>query len=206
MRYSFIRPFCFHPVKGDDSLGIAFPVQDDSTVTPGGHLTVDTVKQLVIPPTLYARFIPNTDSSNVDVSVHSGFLDDNDSSTIKLILRNDSKEEMRLRAGAILAQALILRVIHPTLIHKSEICSHSMRMSTDDTLTHRAHPSPYSFLNGGDESKAGSEDELDSSLIISYSFEQLEGLSYTASPFHTCILCWMKNFHLACKSWRSKMQ
>jgi len=187
MRYSVIRPSCFHPVKRDESPGIDIPIQDDVTVAPGGCITVDTGIQLVIPPTLCARFIPNTDSSNVDVSVHSGFVDDNGSSTIKLMLKNDSKMEMSFKAGAVLAQALILRVIHPTLVHKGEISSHSMRMSADDTLSERAHPSPYSFLNGGNENEKESEDDLDSSLLISShgklgSSEPIKGIELYCLP------------------------
>jgi len=93
VRYSVIRPSCFHPVKLDESPGIDIPIQDDITVAQGGHLVVDTGIQFVIPPTLCAKFIPHPDSSKVNVSIHSGVLGNNTSSTLKLLLRNDSHTE-----------------------------------------------------------------------------------------------------------------
>ena len=187
--YSVIQPSCFHPLKQDDSPGIDIPIQDDVTVAPKGHLTVDTGIQLVIPPEMCAKFIQKPDSSEVDVSIQSGFVNENYSSTIKLLLKNDSLNEVMIKAGTNLIQALILHVIHPTLIHKSEANTHSFGMNAgkDDNPPAEAHPRAYPFLHGGKESEIKDEDELDSSLISSShsqlgSLKPIEGIELHCLP------------------------
>ncbi len=101
IKYSVIRPSCFHPVKRDDSPGIEIPIQDDVTLPKGGQVIADTGIQLVIPPTLCVRFIPLDDSSMVNVSIHPGVVDDKCSSTIKLLLSNTKQHDIRIKAGTV---------------------------------------------------------------------------------------------------------
>ena len=161
IRYSVIRPSCFHPVKRDDSPGIEIPIQDEVTLPPDGQVTVDTGIQLVIPPTLCVRFIPMDDLPTVNVSIHPGVVDENFSSTIKLQLSNAKQHDIRLEAGTALVQAVIHHVIHPTLVHKRAMPSHPTRMteSTDNVCS-------LSSLNLSEE-RPENEDEKDSSLITS---------------------------------------
>jgi len=169
VRYSVIRPSCFHPVNLDESPGIDIPIQDDITVAPGGHLVVDTGIQFVIPPTLCAKFIPHPDSSKVNVSIHSGVLGNNTSSTLKLLLRNDSHNEVRYEAGSMLMQAFILPIIHPNLTHKGVAIPNSKGKGKGkvNLFPKKADPSRVSSLHEKDETEPECRDELDSSTISS---------------------------------------
>jgi len=169
IRYSVIRPSCFHPVKLDDSPGIDIPIQDDVTVAKNGHLVVDTGIQFVIPPTLCAKFIPHPDSSKVNVSIHSGVLGQKTSSTLKLLLRNYSQDEVRFEKGTMLMQAFILPTIHPTLTHRSKTATNSSGKGRrmDDLLIKKAVKSNVSSLLKKDETEPENRDELDSSSISS---------------------------------------
>jgi hypothetical protein len=64
----------------------------------------------------------------------------NFSSTIKLLLRNDSSTTVKIERGTSLVQALIIPVLHPTLIHESVAHSYSMKM--DDNKSKDSHPLP----------------------------------------------------------------
>ena len=181
IKYSVIRPSCFHPVKRDDSPGIEIPIQDDVTLPKGGQVTADTGIQLVIPPTLCVRFIPLDDSSMVNVSIHPGVVDDKCSSTIKLLLSNTKQHDMRIKAGTALVQAVIHHVIHPTLVHKSVITTHPSRMT--ETAENSCSLSSLNVRDG----KPENEDEKDSSLITSSygrlgSSEPITGIELSCLP------------------------
>ncbi len=64
----------------------------------------------------------------------------NFSSTIKLLLRNDSSSTVKIERGTSLVQALIIPVLHPTLIHESVIHSYSMKLDDDESKD--SHPLP----------------------------------------------------------------
>ena len=145
IRYSVIHPSCFHPLKQEMSPGIDIPIQQDVEISPNSHLTVDTGVQLFIPSNLCAHLVPHSSSSRVNLYIHSGFVDSNFSSTIKLLLRNDSSSRVKIEAGTTLVQALILPILHPTLIHESSVSSYSMNI--DDT-------SAESSLQNEDESNS----------------------------------------------------
>jgi dUTPase len=163
IRYSVIRASCFHPVKRDDSEGIDIPLQDDITMTPRSHVIVDTGIQLVIPPTLCVRFIPNKDESRVNVSIHPGGMKQKVSSTVKLMLTNDEDHEIEIKAGTALVQALILHAIHPTLIHKSGPSCHPSGM------TKKVVKTTVQSSSKEERETPGAEDESDSSLFTSSS-------------------------------------
>ena len=170
IRYSVIRPSCFHPQKQDDSPGIDIPIQDEITVAQSGHLVVDTGIQFVIPPTLCVKFIPHPNSSKVNVSVHSGVLGQNTSATLKLLLRNDSKDEVRYEAGSMLMQAFILPTIHPTLTHKRKANPKSLvgdGKGRDRAPSKEAATPTVSSLPRKDDTEPRNRDELDSSAISS---------------------------------------
>ena len=145
IRYSVIHPSCFHPLKQKMSPGIDIPIQQDVEISPNSHLTVDTGVQLFIPSNLCAHLVPHSSSSRVNLYIHSGFVDSNFSSTIKLLLRNDSSSRVKIEEGTTLVQALILPILHPTLIHESSVSSYSMNI--DDT-------SAESALQNEDESNS----------------------------------------------------
>jgi len=65
-----------------------------------------------------AQLIPLDSSSKVNLFVHSEFVDSNFSSTIKLLLRNDSSTTVKIEQGTSSVQALILPILYPTLIYE----------------------------------------------------------------------------------------
>jgi dUTPase len=135
VRYSVIHPSCFHPSKQRDSIGIDIPIQQDLELNPNSHMTVDTGVQLFIPGNLCAQLIPHSSSSRVSLYIHSGFIDSNYSSTIKLIIRNDSQSRMKIEAGTPLVQALIFPILHPNLQHESSagLNSQHLEHGADDS-------------------------------------------------------------------------
>ncbi len=88
-------------------------------------MTVDTGIQLIMPANLCAQLIPQDSSSKVNLFIHSEYVHSNFSSTIKLLLRNDSSTTVKIEPGTNLVQALILPILHPTLIHESSVQSYS---------------------------------------------------------------------------------
>ena len=134
-----------------------------------GHLVVDTGIQFVILPTLCAKFNPHPDSFKVNVSIHSGVLGQNTSANLKLLLRNDSKDEVRYKAGSMLMQAFILPIIYPTLAHKSKANPKSLRdgKGRDKAPSKEAATPTVSSLQQEDDTEPGNRDELDSSAISS---------------------------------------
>jgi dUTPase len=139
IRYSVIHPSCSHPSKQEASPGINIPVQQEVILPPAGQMTVDTGIQLILPANLCAQLIPHHSSSEVNLFVHSEFVHSNFSSTIKLLLRNNSSTTVKIEQGTSLVQALILPILHPTLIHESSIQSYSTRLDdrTDQELRMR---------------------------------------------------------------------
>jgi dUTPase len=172
IRYSVIHPSCFHPSKQENSPGIDIPVQQEITLPPNGQMTVDTGIQLVLPTNLCAQLIPHESSSRVNLYIHSGFVDSNFSSTIKLLLRNDSSTTVKIEPGTNLVQALILPILHPTLILESSVQSYSIKVedSKGNDLPH----------------KLESEDLSHSSLITSA--HEKEGSAIALKNFHLCAL------------------
>jgi hypothetical protein len=80
---------------------------------------------MVIPDHLRARIIPHSSvSSPVKIHFHSGLQDDTYSSTLKLILQNDSLSEVRMTAGTYIVSALILPITHPTLNFENGVPCH----------------------------------------------------------------------------------
>jgi deoxycytidine triphosphate deaminase len=96
VRYSVIHPSCFHPSKQENSPGIDIPIQQEVFLPPNGCETVDTGIQLVLPGNLCAQLIPHSSSSHVNLHIHSGPVDSNYSSTIKLLLRNNSQSPVKI--------------------------------------------------------------------------------------------------------------
>ena len=133
IRYSTIHPSCFHPSKQPDSPGIDIPVQHEVEIPAGGHITVDTGVQLYMPPNLCAQLVPNTSTAEANILIHSGFVDDNFSSTIKLILKNISTSKVKIEAGSTLVQALILPLLHPTLLFETSVSSITSLPSKEDS-------------------------------------------------------------------------
>jgi len=131
IRYSVIHPSCFHPTKQAGSPGIDIPVQQEISLPPNGQMTIDTGIQLILPANLCAQLIPKEYSSKVNLYIHSSFVNSDFSSTIKLLLRNDSPSALKIEQGACLVQAIILPILHPTLIHESVTHSYTMRMEND---------------------------------------------------------------------------
>ena len=95
---------------------------------PAGQMTVDTGIQLIMPANLCARLIPQESSSKVNLFIHSEYVHSNFSSTIKLLLRNDSSTTVKIEPGTNLVQALILPILHPTLIHESSVQSYATQL------------------------------------------------------------------------------
>ena len=164
VRYSVIHPSCFHPSKQENSPGIDIPIQQEVFLPPNGCETVDTGIQLVLPGNLCAQLIPHSSSSQVNLHIHSGPVDSNYSSTIKLLLRNNSQSPVKIQPGTCLVQALILPLLHPSLIHEPAVHSNSVRV--DDSCN-----SPESGSGFGSEL----EDRSDSSIITRANYS--EGLS-----------------------------
>ncbi len=106
-------------------------------------------------------------NSSLTEYVHSNF-----SSTIKLLLRNDSSTTVKIEQGTSIVQALILPILHPTLIHESSVQSYS----TD--LDDRADQ----------EMNSGTEDEELSHSSLLTSEHQLAGSSIALSNFELCAL------------------
>ncbi|MFN9939824.1 MAG: hypothetical protein ACK56I_10165, partial [bacterium] len=117
--------------KQENSPGIDIPVQQDVILCPKEHATVYTGIQLILPASLCAQLIPHTSSSEGNLYIHSEFVNSNFSFTIKLLLRNDSTSTVKIERGTSLVQALIIPVLHPTLIHESVIHSYSMKLDDD---------------------------------------------------------------------------
>ncbi len=111
IRYSVIHPSCFHPSKQEGSPGIDIPVQQEVMLPPAGQMTVDTGIQLILPANLVAQLIPHDSSSKVNLFVHSEYVHSNFSSTIKLLLRNDSSTTVKIEPGTSIVQALILPIL-----------------------------------------------------------------------------------------------
>ncbi len=91
------------------------------------------------------------------------------SSTLKLLLRNYSQDEVRFEKGTMLMQAFILPTIHPTLTHRSKTATNSSGKGRrmDDLLIKKAVKSNVSSLLKKDETEPENRDELDSSSISS---------------------------------------
>lgn len=172
IRYSVIHPSCFHPSKQENSPGIDIPVQQDIVLIPNGQMTVDTGIQLVLPTNLCAQLIPCESSSKVNLHIHSGFVDSNFSSTIKLLLRNDSLSTVKIEQGTSLVQALILPVLHPSLIHESSVQSYNLQV--DDSQE-------PDFQSGFEK------DDLSSSSLIT-SANARQGTSVALNNFQLCPL------------------
>ena len=172
IKYSVIHPSCFHPSKQENSPGIDIPVQQEITLPPNGQMTIDTGIQLVLPANLCAQLIPTESSSKVNLYIHSGFVDSNFSSTIKLLLRNDSPDTMKIEQGTSLVQAIILPVLHPTLIHESSVQSYSVKV--DDS---RQPEIPSGF----------EKDDLSNSSLLTSAYEK-EGTSVALNKFQLSAL------------------
>jgi hypothetical protein len=95
----------------------------------------------------------------------------NVSSSIKLRLSNDGDSEVKMKAGTILVQALILHAVHPTLVHKGTDFGHPSGM-TDRVATGTVHSSSMEVSDAPEP-----EDESDSSLITS-----LNGVTGSSKP------------------------
>jgi dUTPase len=167
IRYSVI-----HPSKLEGSPGINIPVQQEVTLPPAGQMTVDTGIQLVFPANLCAQLIPHDSSSKVNLFVHSEYVYSSFSSTIKLLLRNDSSTTVKIEPGTSIVQALIRPILHPTLIHESSVQSYSTEL--DD----RTDQEMYS----------GTEDEELSPSSLLTSEHQSAGSSIALSNFELCAL------------------
>jgi hypothetical protein len=108
----------------------------------------------------------------VNLYIHSGFVDSNFSSTIKLLLRNDSPDTMKIEQGTSLVQAIILPVLHPTLIHESSVQSYSVKV--DDS---RQPEIPSGF----------EKDDLSNSSLLTSAYEK-EGTSVALNKFQLSAL------------------
>ena len=123
--YVLVPPHSCHPQKMDDRPGLDIPIQEDVVIHPKSQLKVDTGIKMVIPDHLRARIIPHSSvSSPVKIHFHSGLKDDTYSSTLKLILQNDSLSEVRMTAGTYIVSALILPITHPTLNFENGVPCH----------------------------------------------------------------------------------
>jgi dUTPase len=167
IRYSVIHPSCFHPSKQEGSPGIDIPVQQEVILPLAGQMTVDTGIQLILPANLCAQLIPHDSSSKVNLFVHSEYVHSNFSSTIKLLLRNNSSTTVKIEPGTSTVQALILPILHPTLIHESSVQSYSTEL--DDRTDQ--------------EMNSGTQDEELSHSSILTSEHQSAGSSIALSNF-----------------------
>ncbi len=108
----------------------------------------------------------------MNLFVHSEYVHSNFSSTIKLLVRNDSSTTVKIEQGTSLVQALILPILHPTLIHESSVQSYSTKLDdrTDQELS------------------SGIEDEELSHSSLLTSEHQSAGSSIALSNFELCAL------------------
>ncbi len=116
--------------------------------------------------------LPHDSSSKVNLFVHSEYFHSNFSSTIKLLLRNDSSSTVKIEPGTSIVQALILPILHPTLIHESSVQSYSTEL--DDRTDQD--------MNSGTQ-----DEELSHSSLLT-SEQQSAGSSIALSNFELCSL------------------
>src|SRR5450830_1637994 len=131
VRYSVIDSSCLHPSRERGSPGIRIPVQQDMILQPGDHETIDTGVQFFLPANLCLQLMPSSASAEVKLYVHSEFVSNNFSSTIKFLIRNDSNSPIRINAGNHLVQTLIVPVLSPALMHDTRDTVEPQQMNAE---------------------------------------------------------------------------
>lgn len=127
IHYSIIPPGLIHPKIGHSSAGIDLPIQKELILPPHATIMTDTLVQLFIPSDFYAQLIPRSSSFKLSIFIHSGVIDNDYNSSIKILIKNTSPDQITLPPGTFLVQALFIPVLHPRLNEMKSINTTSER-------------------------------------------------------------------------------
>jgi dUTPase len=127
IHYSLHPTAKFQPRTAYESPGIDLPVQKELILQPNEAKIVDTGVQLFIPANFYAQICPRSSMAKLDLFAYNGVIDNDFSSYIKIILRNNSPQQLKFEPGTLIASALIVPVLHPKLQQENSIKINSDR-------------------------------------------------------------------------------
>jgi len=113
--------YSLHPTAKD------LPVQKELILKPNEAKIVDTGVQLFIPANFYAQICPRSSMAKLDLFAYNCVIDNDFSSYIKIILRNNSPQQLKFEPGTLIASALIIPVLHPKLQQENSIKINSDR-------------------------------------------------------------------------------
>ena len=111
----------FLPKNAYESPGIDLPIQKELILLPNQSKIVDTEIQLYIPADFYAQICPRSSMAKLQIFTYNGVIDNDFSDYIQIIVKNTSPETQKFKPGTLIAQALIIPVIHPHLQQKDKI-------------------------------------------------------------------------------------
>ena len=113
--YSMLPQAICHPKIGHSSPGIDLPLQADLNLDPGEDRITDTGIQFYIPSGYYMQLAPRSSAFKFNIHLHQGVIDNDFNGTVKLLIRNNSADPVKIPMGTFLVQGLIIPVIHPHL-------------------------------------------------------------------------------------------